>query len=132
MRCVPTSFLLDNKYSCLEEQLEDTSIKRKYVRGDPILKDLHIAAPNYFCMEHIVTDNGILVEQNEVKYLGITFDDTLSFSTHINQISQKISKVVAILWKGRSLPLNIKLKIYYSLVFFSFELCHSSLGKYYK
>ncbi len=29
----------------------------------------------------------------------------------------KISKVVGILWKARSLPLNIKLKIYYSLIF---------------
>ena len=113
----PHFLLLDNSYSCLEEQLEDTSIKRKYVRGDPILKDLHLVAPDYLCKEHIITNNGILVEQNEIKYLGITFDNTLSFSTHINQITQKISKVVGILWKGRSLPLNIKLKIYYSLVY---------------
>ena len=55
--------LLDNKYSCLEEQLEDTSIKRKYVRGDPILKDLHMVAPDYLFKEHTVTDNGILIEQ---------------------------------------------------------------------
>ena len=113
----PHFLLLDNSYSCLEEQLEDTSIKRKYVRGDPILKDLHLVAPDYLCKEHIITNNGILVEQNEVKYLGITFDNTLYFSTHINQITQKISKVVGILWKGRSLSLNIKLKIYYSLVY---------------
>ena len=113
----PHFLSLDNSYSCLDEQLEDTSIKRKFVRGDPILKDLHLVAPDYLCKEHLVTNNGILVEQNEVKYLGITFDNTLSFSTHINQITQKISKVVGILWKGRSLPLNIKLKIYYSLVY---------------
>ena len=113
----PHFLLLDNSYSCLEEQLEDTSIKRKFVRGDPILKDLHLVAPDYLCKENIITNNGILVEQNEVKYLGITFDNTLSFSTHINQITQKISKVVGILWKGRSLPLKIKLKIYYSLVY---------------
>ena len=54
------------------------------------LKDLHLVAPDYLCKEHIITNNGILVEQNEVKYLGITFDNTLSFSTHINQITQKI------------------------------------------
>ena len=113
----PHFLLLDNSYSCLEEQLEDTSIKRKYVRGNSILKDLHLVAPDYLCKEHIITNNGILVEQNEVKYLGITFDNTLSFSIHISQITQKISKVVGILWKGRSLPLNIKLKIYYSLVY---------------
>ena len=42
---------------------------------------------------------------------------THSHFRHINQITQKISKVVGILWKARSLPLNIKLKIYYSLVY---------------
>ena len=76
-----------------------------------------MVAPDHLCKEHLTTDNGILVEQNEVKYLGITFDNTLSFSSHINQITQKISKVVGILWIARSLPLNIKLKIYYSLVY---------------
>ena len=99
----PHFLLLDNSYSCLEEQLEDTSIKRKYVRGDPILKDLHLVAPDYLCKEYIITNNGILVEQNEVKYLGITADNTLSFSTHINQITQKISKVVGILWEYLSI-----------------------------
>ena len=84
------------------------------ILGPENIINLHI---NLNCKEHLTTDNGILVEQNKVKYLGITFDNTLSFSSHINQITQKISKVVGILWKARSLPLNIKLKIYYSLVY---------------
>ena len=101
----------------LEELLEDSSLKRKYVKGDPFLKELHMVAPDYLCKENLTTDNGILVEKNEVKYLGITFDNILLFPSHINQITQKISKVLGILWKARSLPLNIKLKIYYSLVY---------------
>ena len=113
----PHLLILDDEYDSLEELLEDSSLKRKYVKGDPFLKELHMVAPDYLCKEHLTTDNAILVEQNEVKYLGITFDNKLSFSSHINQITQKISKVVGILWKGRSLPLNIKLKIYYSLVY---------------
>ena len=40
----------------------------------------------------------------------------LKLKTHINNITQKIGKVVGVLWKGRSLPLSIKLKIYYSLI----------------
>ena len=44
-------------------------------------------------------------------------DNALSFSSHINKITQKISKVVGILWKARLPPPNIKLKIYYSLVY---------------
>ena len=35
----------------------------------------------------------------------------------MNNITQKIGKVVGVLWKGRSLPLSIKLKIYYSLIY---------------
>ena len=109
--------ILDDEYDSLEELLEDNSLKCKYVKCDPFLKKLHMVATDYLCKEHLITDNGILVEQNEVKYLGITFDNTLSFLSHINQITQKISKVVGILWKARSLPLNIKLKIYYSLAY---------------
>ena len=47
----------------------------------------------------------------------ILLDNTLKFTTHINNITQKIGKVVGVLWKGRSLPLSIKLKIYYSLIY---------------
>ena len=61
---------------------------------------------------------GILVEQNKakVKYLGIMLNNTHSFSSHINKITQKNSKVMGILQKSRSLPLNIKLKTYYIIV----------------
>ena len=78
----PHLLILNDEYDSLEELLEDSSLKRKYVKGDPFLKELHMVAPDYLCKEHLTTDNGILVEQNEVKYLGITFDNTLSFSSH--------------------------------------------------
>ena len=82
-----------------------------------ILSELYEVCPQYLFKEYIETDYGILIEQNEVRYLGIIFDNNLQFSTHISQISMKISKVVGILWKASSLPINIKLNIYYSLIF---------------
>ena len=109
----PHYLLLSEKYTDLEEQLADDSLQRVYVKGEPLLKDLYEVAPYYTTREHIVTNQGILIEQDEVKYLGIIFDNTLKFTTHINNITQKIGKVVGVLWKGRSLPLSIKLKIYY-------------------
>ena len=112
----PHYLLLSEKYTDLEEQLADDSLQRVYVKGEPLLKDLYEVAPYYTTREHIVTNQGILIEQDEVKYLGIIFDNTLKFTTHINNITQKIGKVVGVLWKGRSLPLSIKIKIYYSLI----------------
>ena len=105
----PDYLLLSDKYTDLEEQLADDSLQRVYVKGEPLLKYLYEVAPYYTTREHIVTNQGILIEQDEVKYLGIIFDNTLKFSTHINNITQKIGKVVGVLWKGRSLPLCIKL-----------------------
>ena len=113
----PDYLLLSEKYTDLEEQLADDSLQRVYVKGEPLLKDLYEVAPYYTTREHIVTNQGILIEQDEVKYLGIIFDNILKFTTHINNITQKIGKVVGVLWKGRSLPLCIKLKIYYSLIY---------------
>ena len=93
----PQYLLLDEKsYDSLDKQLTDNTLKRAYINGDPILKELSEVAPHYLLKEHIITDSGILVEESEVKYLGI---------------------LVGILWKARSLPLNIKLKIYYSLIY---------------
>ena len=113
----PHYLLLSEEYTDLEEQLADDSLQRAYVKGEPLLKDLYEVAPYYTTREHTVTNQGILIEQDEVKYLGIIFDNTLKFTTHINNITQKIGKVVGVLWKGRSLPLSIKLKIYYSLIY---------------
>ena len=97
----PHYLLLCKDYRDLEEQLTDDSLQRVYANGEPLLKDLHEVAPYYTTREHIVTNQGILIEQNEVKYLGIIFYNTLKFSTHIINITQKISKVVGVLWKGR-------------------------------
>ena len=103
----PQYLLLDYKcYDSLYKQQTDNTLKRAYINGDPILKELSEVAPHYLLKEYIITDSGILVEESEVKYLGILFDNCLTFNSHIGSITDKISKVVGILWKARSLPLN--------------------------
>ena len=74
----PHYLLLCKHYLDLEEQLADDSLQRIYVKGEALPKDLHEVAPYYTTREHIVTDQGILIEQNQVKYLGIIFDNTLN------------------------------------------------------
>ena len=113
---VPSYLLLSDNYCNLEEQMSDPSIKRVYEKGEFVLAELHEAVPYYLLTEHIETDYGILVQQEEVRYLGVVFDDHLTFSRHISNIASKISQVVGNLWKARWLPRDIKLSVYNSLV----------------
>ena len=41
----PHFSILDDRYNSLEELLKDSSVKRKYVKGDLILKELYMVAP---------------------------------------------------------------------------------------
>ena len=62
--------------------------------------------------------NGISLKYvNEFNFLGVTIDNTLSWSNHINITANKISKVNGILSKLKTVfPTNILLMIYNSLI----------------
>ena len=57
-------------------------------------------------------------EKDSVKYLGIMIDSTLSWQTHIDKISKKMSRAIGLLYKIRPF-INIKIMktLYYSLVY---------------
>ena len=57
-------------------------------------------------------------EKEQVKYLGITIDSTLSWRNHIDNVSNKISKTVGLLYKIRYfVDIKIIKTLYYSLVY---------------
>ena len=65
-----------------------------------------------------------LEHKDYIKYLGILIDKNLSWKTHINNITTKISRTVGLLAKIRHfVPFQILLKIYQSLI-----LPHISYG----
>ena len=76
----PHYLLLHDEYLDLDEQKSDKTVKRTVEKGDHILKELYEVAPSYIMQEHIETNYGILTEQKEVRYLGITFDNNLKFT----------------------------------------------------
>ena len=56
--------------------------------GEFIFEELHTVVPHYLIKEHINTKDGLIVENNEIKYLGVIFDSSLNFRkqihTHVN------------------------------------------------
>jgi len=74
--------------------------------------------------------NGERLEKcNSYKYLGVYVDDQLNWRTHINHISQKISKACGVLSKARYISNHKTLKmIYYAIVYSYLQYCNIAWG----
>ena len=69
-----------------------------------------------------------LSEKDNVKYLGILIDSTLSWKYHIDSVSKKISKTIGILYKIRYF-VDIKIiKTILQPCLSSFNLWNRSMG----
>lgn len=69
----------------------------------------------------IFFDNKTICEANSVKYLGVLIDSTLSWRSHICDLSKKIAKSVGIISKLRYyVTTDVLISIYYSLVYVFF------------
>ena len=58
----------------------------------------------------------MIMESNEVKYLGLYIDNKLEFSKQINILCCKINRMTGIFWKCPDIDLGTKKVIYHSLV----------------
>ena len=66
----------------------------------------------------------------ETRFLGVMVDDKLSWASHINYISKKISKGIGILCKARKyLPKSCLITLYYSFVYPYLNYCLEVWGK---
>ena len=92
--------------------------KTKYIYFGPCfnsIKALHNVIPDYAYKSTLSVKDDYIEEDNEVKYLGIIFDNELGFCKEIKSRSMKINRIVGILWRCRDLPLEAKLTIYHSM-----------------
>ena len=63
--------------------------------------------------------------QPDLKLLGVTLDDELSFSSHISDICKKASKKVGVLVRLRNMiPMEAKLQLYKSEILPNLTYCH--------
>ena len=93
--------------------------KTKYIFFGPYnntIKALHSCVPEYLYKLTILDDDDQITEHDEVKYLGVIFDNNLKFEKQINNTTMKINRMVGILWRCRDLPIETKLTIYHSLI----------------
>ena len=61
----------------------------------------------------------------QTKFLGVTYDETLTFNTHISNMCLKISRAIALLYKVRNLaPPEILKCLYYAHIFPHLYYCN--------
>ena len=69
-----------------------------------------------------VTDNNVLDSVTQIKLLGVTIDNLLSFQAHIKEICRKVNAKVSILRRIRKLiPLDIMIRLYKAFILPHFE-----------
>jgi hypothetical protein len=77
----------------------------------------------------LIIDNTAIERVYEFNFLGLTINENLNWKSHINKISNKISKSMGILNKLKHfLPLNAKLLIYNSLILSHLNFCILAWG----
>ena len=66
---------------------------------------------------NIKIDNTYIDKVDEFNFLGISFNEQLNWQSHINNISNRCSRIIGILNKlKRLLPRNIKIILYNTLI----------------
>ena len=74
---------------------------------------------------NVKIDEQVIKSSPDLKLLGVTLDDELSFSTHISDICKKASKKVGVLVRLRNMiPREAKLQLYKSAILPNLTYCH--------
>ena len=91
-------------------------MKRKKER-----KDLHNPSPSI----NVKINEQVIKSSPDLKLLGVTLDDELSFSTHISDICKMASKIVGVLVLFRNMiPREAKLQLYKLAILPNLTYCH--------
>ena len=74
---------------------------------------------------NVKIDEQVIKSSPDLKLLGVTLDDELSFSTHISDICKKASKRVGVLVRiSNMIPREAKLQLYKSAILPNLTYCH--------
>lgn len=68
-------------------------------------------------------ENTQLKQCSQIRFLGVLFQENLSWNSHVDQLRSDLCRAVGILNKLRYLPASIKRQIYYSLIHSRLSYC---------
>jgi hypothetical protein len=133
-------FYSDKNLNNLEQIINEELIKlTDWLRANKLSLDISkskymlISSSNKLKVNLDIKIGNISLKQSEfVKYLGIYIDQNLTWKSHINYISKKISKSVGIISKLRHVDLPTLKQVYYSLVYPYLQYGISVWGNTYK
>ena len=76
-------------------------------------------------LPQLVINRNIINQTNKLKFLGVTYDDSLTFKYHINNLTLKISRLIALLYQIREfMPLDVLKCFYYSHIYPLITYCN--------
>ena len=77
----------------------------------------------------ICINKALINKTDQAKFLGVIITETLSWQSHINYISKKISKSIGIIYKlSKYLNRNTLISLYYSLIYPYMIYCNEVWG----
>ena len=71
--------------------------------------------------------NERITEENDVKFLGVLLDSTLSWKPYITELSKKLSKTIGMFYKLRHYTTADVLKLLYYALLYPFLIYGSSV-----
>ena len=70
-------------------------------------------------------NNEIISKTAGIRFLGVDYDDSLSFKYHIHNLTLKISRHIALLYQIKDfMPLNVLKSIYYTHIYSLITYCN--------
>ena len=76
------------------------------------------------CPNNVLIDGNTITRVNEIKFLGVIIDDTLSWKKHILFTRSKVAKCIGILCKARKyINRNYLVNLYYSFMYPYLSYC---------
>ena len=107
------NYLIEDEF----RELDDPDHVKLNRQGEFVLHELHKVCPDFLFEEKIVMPDGSdIFEPDNVKYLGVLFDNRLCFRKHILVLCSKINRWVGIFWKSDHLNIEAKKFIYNGLI----------------